>query len=51
MESVFAAIAGWLVLKEALTAKELAGCIIMFIAIIISQVSESISMQNGRIRS
>lgn len=48
MESVFAAIAGWLVLKEALTAKELAGCIIMFIAIIISQVSESISMQNGR---
>ena len=45
LESVFAAIAGWIILNEALSPKELAGCVIMFTAIIISQVSESISMQ------
>lgn len=44
-ESVFAAIAGWLILKEALSAREFIGCAIMFAAIIISQVSESISIQ------
>ena len=44
-ESVFAAIAGWLILKEALSGKEFIGCAIMFIAIIISQVSEALSAQ------
>ena len=45
LESVFAAIAGWLILHETLTNKEAAGCIIMFAAIIISQVSESLNVQ------
>ena len=45
LESVFAAIAGWIILNEALSPKELAGCVIMFMAIIISQISESISLQ------
>ena len=45
LESVFAAIAGWLILKEAMTPRELAGCVIMFAAIVISQISETISLQ------
>lgn len=45
LESVFAAIAGWLILKEAMTPRELAGCVIMFAAIVISQISETISIQ------
>jgi len=34
LESVFSVLFGWLLLKEALTARELTGCIIMFLAII-----------------
>ncbi len=45
LESVFAAIAGWLILQEAMTPRELAGCVIMFAAIVISQISETISIQ------
>lgn len=44
-ESVFAAVAGWLILGEALSARELIGCAVMFAAIILSQVFESMAMQ------
>ena len=37
-ESVFAAIGGAIILKEVLLINEIIGCIIMFIAIIISQI-------------
>lgn len=37
MESVVAVLAGWLLLKQALSIRELIGCIIMFIAIIMAQ--------------
>ncbi len=37
-ESVFAVLAGWLVLHETLTAKELFGCVLMFIAVLMSQI-------------
>ena len=40
MESVFGALAGYLLLSELLTAKELLGCILMFVAIILSQLPE-----------
>ncbi|MBR3532611.1 MAG: DMT family transporter [Clostridiales bacterium] len=43
LESVFAALAGWIILNETLTPKELAGCAVMFAAIILSQLSESVS--------
>lgn len=45
LESVFAALAGWLILNESLSFKELSGCVIMFTAIVISQVSETIAIQ------
>ena len=42
LESVFAVITAAIILHEAMSPMELAGCLIMFAAIIISQVSESL---------
>ena len=38
LESVFAALAGAIILHESMTAKELIGCVIMFVAIILVQI-------------
>ena len=38
LESVFAALAGWLILKEVLSAKELIGCGLVFAAVILTQL-------------
>ena len=38
LESVVSALAGWLILHEALTARELLGCVLMFAAIVLAQV-------------
>lgn len=38
LESVVSVLAGWLVLKETLTIRELIGCVIMFCAIIFAQI-------------
>ena len=38
LESVVSALAGWLILHEALTARELIGCVLMFVAIVLAQV-------------
>lgn len=38
LESVFAVLAGWLLLKESMTAKELIGCLLVFIAIVLTQL-------------
>ena len=40
LESVFAALAGWVVLHQTLSTKELIGCTLMFAAIVISQLPE-----------
>ena len=40
MESVIAALAGWLILKEVMTGVELLGCGLVFAAVIISQLPE-----------
>ncbi len=37
-EAVFGTLAGWLILKQTLTAREIIGCILMFIAIVIAQI-------------
>lgn len=41
LESVFAVLSGWIVLGEKLSASELVGCILMFEAIILSQLSQN----------
>ena len=38
LESVFSCLAGWLILHEALSAKELAGCVLVFAAILLAQL-------------
>lgn len=38
LESVFAALAGWIILKEILSTKELIGCGLVFAAVILTQV-------------
>ena len=38
LESVFAALFGWLILKEFLSSKELLGCALVFLAVIIAQI-------------
>ena len=38
LESVFSVLAGWVVLKQVLSMKEIAGCILMFGAIILAQL-------------
>lgn len=38
LESVFAALSGWLILNESLLPKELLGCVLVFIAVILAQI-------------
>ena len=38
LESVISALAGWLILGQKLSARELTGCALMFTAIILSQI-------------
>ena len=38
LESVVSALAGWVILHEALTTRELLGCALMFVAIVLAQV-------------
>jgi len=38
MESVFAVISGMILLREIMSAKEIIGCILMFVAVIITQI-------------
>lgn len=38
LESVVSALAGWLILHEALSARELSGCFLMFFAIVLAQL-------------
>lgn len=38
LESVFAVLFGWIILHQALSARELLGCLVIFIAIVIAQL-------------
>ena len=38
LESVISALAGWVILGQVLSPKEILGCILMFVAIIITQI-------------
>lgn len=39
LESVFAALAGWLLLNQTLSVREMIGCALMFVAIILAQIN------------
>ena len=38
LESVFAALTGWLILRDVMTGNEIIGCVLIFIAVIIAQL-------------
>ncbi len=42
LESVFAALSGWLLLNEIMTAKEFTGCVLVFAAVILAQLKDII---------
>ncbi len=42
LESVFSALAGWVILHQVLTGRELSGCLLMFAAIILAQLPDSL---------
>ena len=48
LESVFAVLSGWLVLGESLSAKELIGCLFVFIAVILAQVQLPSPKKEGK---
>ncbi len=47
LESVFSALAGWAILKERLTGREITGCVLIFFAILLAQISFKKSPQNS----
>lgn len=47
LESVFALLAGWLLLKEVLSSRELLGCLLVFLAIILAQLPAKKSLINS----
>lgn len=51
LESVFAALAGWLILGENLSLKELFGCALVFIAVILAQVDFGKVIRNNKINT
>ncbi len=40
LEAVFAALSGWLILSEQLKGRELIGCVLVFVAVILAQFPE-----------
>ncbi len=38
MESLFSAVSGWLILGEELSGREIAGCALVFVAVVLSQL-------------
>ncbi len=51
MESVFSVLAGWIILNQALSLKELIGCLLIFVAIIIAQIPVENIISNKKIPS
>ena len=47
LESVFAALAGWVILGEAMSGREIFGCILAFAAIILVQLPDRRKLNNG----
>lgn len=46
LESVFSVLAGWILLKEKLSIKELVGCTLIFIAVVLAQLPQKSKKQN-----
>lgn len=52
LESVFAVLAGWLILNEALSRREMMGCVLIFVAIVLAQIPvKSLRWRNRKKKS
>ena len=51
LESVFSALAGWVILSERFSPKELAGCALVFASVIMAQMPEFIKDKNKKAKS
>lgn len=49
MESVFSALGGWIILGESLTKRELSGCLLLFIAIILAQIPVNVKKTSSKL--
>lgn len=49
LESAFSLLAGWVILGQKLSAKELGGCVLVFAAIILAQIPAGKKTQQGRV--
>ncbi len=47
LESVISALAGWLILGQALSRRELLGCVVMAVAIVLAQLPDKVEFQSG----
>ncbi len=47
LESVFAVLAGWVILGERLSVREFVGCVLVFLAVIIAQIQERKAVSSG----
>lgn len=47
LESVFAALTGWLILNESLSGRELIGCVLVFAAVVIAQIPDFTDIKNS----
>jgi len=50
-ESVFAALSGWIILHESLTTREIIGCALMFVAVVIAQIPFNKIKKNNNIEN
>lgn len=48
MESVFAVLTAWIFIQEAMTPREIFGCAIMFVAIILAQLADQLSLKKKK---
>ncbi len=48
LESVFAALSGWLLLNEMMTVKEFTGCVLVFAAVILAQLKDRIKHRKNK---
>ena len=47
-ESVFGALAGWVILKETMSLRQVIGCVVMFIAVILTQIPISLKRKDKK---
>ena len=48
LESVFAALAGWVLLSQPLSPKEITGCVLVFVAVVLAQLPDRKALEANR---